>query len=377
MKSNLIFIMCLLLGFISCKKTTNDLSANNTSVSSNVLSQIAAQGYSTDNVVKSKGGYLVEGDIFLSDQSLSGGASSTTLRIAETEQYQSTYILSKPKTITISLDGTFANQLSPLLAKEYQNAIATTVTRYNALNLGITLAPGGGKGLGVFTIDNTSPDMAGNYAVGPGFPTSTGGFPVGPIRVNTNLIGPSPTQGFLNWIVAHEVGHCIGFRHTDILNSTPSCGYKRNESISPNGAILIPGTPSTDASSWMVTCLDPSRDNPFDANDIIALRYLYTICNPPADTITGIKFNITADTLSWNALAGATGYIVKVTACPPLINPSPVGYTVTTSTNFIGNYFPFPGYSPKYGTYSLTITPTNSCGSGIPSSFTGTIGIAP
>ena len=49
--------------FLSCQK---DKSTSASPVSEDVLTQIKAMGFSTDNVTAQDGGYIVEGDIFLS-----------------------------------------------------------------------------------------------------------------------------------------------------------------------------------------------------------------------------------------------------------------------------------------------------------------------
>jgi hypothetical protein len=358
------FLSCV---FISCKKTTNGISDR--SIPDDVLAKLKAQGYSTENVISTKDGYEVEGDMFVSNENLNNSSSSLTLRIAETEQYRSTNLLSVPRTVPISLDQvTFGalNASNPTLYNLYQQAITIVIARYNSLNLNLKLAQGSGKGILVFSIDNTSPDMQGIFAIGPGFPTSSGGMASGPVRVNTNFIGGSPNVGFLTWLIAHEVGHCIGFRHTDYLNSTPSCGYLKNESANPDGAILITGTPTTDPSSWMVTCLDPSTDRNFDGNDVIALRTVFG-CPPPQGTVTGISWNVNTTTLSWNALSGATSYTVKIVSGPY----SSAGKTAVTSTNSLPDFFNAMGiYGPLAGTYTLTVSPSSSCGVGSPASFT-------
>lgn len=79
-------------------------------------------------------------------------------------------------------------------------------------------------------------------------------------------------------IIAHEMGHCIGFRHTDYFDRSISCGGgTSNEGDGGVGANHIPGTPtgaSLNAQSWMLSCTDGS-DRPFNNDDQTALDYLY------------------------------------------------------------------------------------------------------
>ncbi|MEP5445232.1 M57 family metalloprotease, partial [Ekhidna sp.] len=75
--------------------------------------------------------------------------------------------------------------------------------------------------------------------------------------------------------IAHEMGHCIGFRHTDYMDRSFSCGGSyANEGAAGIGANHIPGTPTApENGSWMLAC--SSGDTPFSNNDKTALDYLY------------------------------------------------------------------------------------------------------
>jgi hypothetical protein len=79
--------------------------------------------------------------------------------------------------------------------------------------------------------------------------------------------------------MAHEMGHCIGYRHTDYMNRAYSCGGNRsNEGQAKNGvgAVHISGTPtSADANSWMLACIGNNVNRPFNTNDKTALNYVY------------------------------------------------------------------------------------------------------
>ena len=93
--------------------------------------------------------------------------------------------------------------------------------------------------------------------------------------VNTNTIlinldfdsNKSVELGSKSYNMVHELGHCIGLRHTnwDI----------RGEPINPWGANLIPGTPSQDPNSVMNGGTANNVYLGFSSYDIIALQYLY------------------------------------------------------------------------------------------------------
>ena len=111
-----------------------------------------------------------------------------------------------------------------------------------------------------------------------GFPTSSGN-PYNQIQLNTNpqAYGTNPDLGYVTSVIQHEMGHCIGFRHTDYFNRALSCGgTATNEGTAGIGAVHIPGTPTKtfDAGSFMLAC-SSGTDRTFNANDVIALNYLY------------------------------------------------------------------------------------------------------
>ena len=265
---------CLLFTTLySCKSNnTENAVENKTDISNNTLAQVKTLGFSTDNIRKVEGGYLVEGDIFLTEDNLTEVSTDANLNIAETEQYRTTNLVkSLPRVITVSVTN---------LPQVYSDAVNTMISRYNSLGLRITFqrAATGSKG-NIDVVGFNEGPSGGFITLGSaGFPTSTGN-PYNQIKMNTNeaAYGSNPNLLYLASVIQHEVGHCIGFRHTDYMNRAFSCGASGagNEGKSTVGAVKIPGTPSQpDAASFMLACSN-GGNRTFNANDVIAVNYLY------------------------------------------------------------------------------------------------------
>ena len=275
MKNNLLLTIGLsvtIASFVisSCSKNNNNQPVQKSdAVSADVLKNIASLGFSTDDVKKRGDAYLVEGDILLTAANLSEASTSPNLRIAETEQYRTTNLVKNlPRTVTVSVSN---------LPTVYATATANAVARYNALNLTLKfqVVSSGGQ---IQVIGFNEGPSGGYITLGSsGFPTSAGD-PYSQIQMNTNeqAYGTNPDVNYLTSVLQHEMGHCIGFRHTDYMNRAFSCGGRHvNEGSAGIGAINIPGTPTkADAGSWMLACSTGS-DRTFNTNDKIALNYLY------------------------------------------------------------------------------------------------------
>jgi len=263
----------LALSVVGCQKkdaaTTADTKQDE--ISATTKAQITNLGFSTENARKVDGGYLVEGDILLSEANLTEKAETAHLSVAETEQYRTTNLVKAlPRVITISVTN---------LPTVYSNAVNAMITRYNNLGLRFTFQRAAAGTTGQINVVGFNEGPSGGFITlgSSGFPTS-GGNPYSEIKMNTNAAayGANPNLGYLTSVLQHEVGHCIGFRHTDYSNRAYSCGGTAvNEGQSNVGAILIPGTPSApDAASFMLACSN-GGDRTFNANDIKAINYLY------------------------------------------------------------------------------------------------------
>jgi hypothetical protein len=225
------------------------------------LDKIAQHGFGTSQVQRTDGGYLVEGDIVLTHEFLNSSTDNyKLLRIAEVEQYRTTNLVSGPRVITVSVSGQ--------LPSSYIAATDEAIARYNAQNLTLTFQRVSNNG------DIRLVKGNGNFLASAGFPS--GGDPYGQVKVNSRAIGNQP-QSTVATIIAHEIGHCIGFRHTDFMDRSFSCGgAPTNEGASSVGAIHIPGTPTgADSGSWMLACIGSGQNRPFNNNDRTALDFLY------------------------------------------------------------------------------------------------------
>ncbi|RAK66943.1 M57 family metalloprotease [Hymenobacter edaphi] len=250
------------LGLNSCGKKDDVRAADQPS--EQALTQIRALGFSTHNAQKTEDGYLVEGDIVLTEADLGSTPLHQLLRVGNAEQYRTNNLVSAGPGRVIRVS------ISSRLPTAYVAGLDEAIRRYNAENLLITFQRVS-SGADIDIVKGN-----GSFLASAGFPTSAGA-PYGQVKVNSQAIGASPSANYLGTILAHEIGHCIGFRHTDFMDRSYSCGgATANEGASTVGAIHIPGTPTTaEPNSWMLACIGAGQSRPFDSHDKTALNYLY------------------------------------------------------------------------------------------------------
>ena len=270
--------MSLLLAgtFVSCTKSASN-EPDPFAINDEEKALVTSAGFNSNWVERmSDGNYLIEGDILLSKtqlQEMSGALPTNNFIVADEEHYRTYNLVSVPssgsRVITVRLTSGFP--------AHYSTALDNALARYNSYGLRITFQRVTSGGDIVITAANLG-TSGGGCILGQasGFPTSSGnpasGFTLSNSSCATTYLN---TVDKADEVIAHEIGHCIGFRHTDYKKRN-SCGRGPGESAGSIGAVHIPGTPTTVSgsyNSWMMACINGSPI--FNGDDGVALNYVY------------------------------------------------------------------------------------------------------
>jgi hypothetical protein len=225
-----------------------------------IIANLIEAGYPETEIM------VVDGDVWVGRDALVTRQASEEMlqREGSGEQYRTNNLVGTGVTkICVNPTSSF-NSFSRL-----SQGLDLAIANYNALGLRITFARGPTSGC---TANITAQTMSGTGGSA-GFPS--GGNPYGTINIGTGL------QNYSNdvneHVISHELGHTIGFRHSDYYNRSISCGSGGNEGSAGVGAILIPGTPSTATvgGSVMNSCFRSTETGEWTSSDRTALLYLY------------------------------------------------------------------------------------------------------
>lgn len=262
--------------FVSCSDDTAVEEVNQELQEVEILLQAA--GFDTSDLIVGEmqgvNGYIVERDIFLTRaqiEELAPRVSVDNDGEVDTEHYRTNNVVSTPRVVSIYFDVDFTRT-------DTRAAFGEALDRYNALNLGITFQASNSPGADIDILAERLGRVRGNIILGrsAGFPDAAGN-PASPIVLNDAVYNPrrGGIPADVVTVIAHEIGHAIGFRHTDFFDRSFSCGQGGDEGDGGVGAIFIPGTPpGPEAGSWMLACSN-GTDRPFTSGDIAALNGVY------------------------------------------------------------------------------------------------------
>ncbi len=210
---------------------------------------------------------LFAGDLIIPADELAKGTYALQQNTDGTKQYRTTNLVTGSNTSfrVVGYTGSCC-----ALTSKMRTALQWAVNNYNRLNSSLNLTL-------VFSSSFNNSDMV-VYNNGLSGGGGSAGFPSGGEvfkRVQINAGTDAFSTNVNEHVITHEIGHSIGFRHQD-WQSRQSCGQNTNEGTAGVGAILIPGTASSDtAPSIMQACFGGNEDGEFKGDDVRAIETIY------------------------------------------------------------------------------------------------------
>ena len=229
-------------------------------ITDEVKEQFRSLGFDPSDLARRGDDYLVEGDMLISPETLSDIlAKETTLGNGPVgEQYHSGRLVKIGRSVrTITVRPT---DDGPRFVK----AISRAISNFNRLDLGFRMKRvpvGSSSDIVVSRLEKT--DKNETALARARYPS--GGRPGYRVDVYAETFRNGYTDDFIEGLITHELGHCVGLAHTNW----------RARGEGGSGFQFIPGTAETDNQSIMNALIPIRTDGEFSAGDRKALRTIY------------------------------------------------------------------------------------------------------
>ncbi len=296
--------------------------------------QVAALGFRADMIEDHGDFVLVEGDIYLSKAQLrTAGPLGADDPMSPRFQYRTANLVSQANVRDIVVD------VSGLASEpDWQTAAREALTHWSGITSSNVLMVEGAPA--DITVATTCTSY--NVAAYASFPA---GGNVGPTIYVNSCFGYSTSHAQKVHNMVHELGHTIGFRHTNYTQQGESAGVE--------GAVHIFGTPTSgnDPGSVMNGGTALNAWAGFSAADLTAVRSIYPLAAP---VITSVTNSGGHPLITWNAAPGATSYTVQLITFNTLNgqyqNRSFATLGTTTGTSYLTSHTWTGTYSCSMGT---------------------------
>lgn len=269
-----IISMFLIMLFIGCDKQSailEDLEQQEIAITVDpMLEQIADMGFDTTGVYDIGEAFIVEGDIKFSKKGLE------TIKNGQTKQAYGgpNFLVSSTITyIDIFLDQASFNSLD-LVSELYQ-----VIDHYNYINCSLFFRTAANA--------NEAEIIITQNTCGSGI-CAIADFPLDGDQGDTIIIDEQVINTYglgshdqMKFLIAHEIGHCIGLRHTNWDSSEPMNVPHPDDNTQTISAITIPDTDNTDPSSVFNSGTCGNYWSGFSLDDMTTISYLY----PPPLTV--------------------------------------------------------------------------------------------
>jgi hypothetical protein len=267
----------MLLAIVSCKKDNNNMQVIDEK--EEVLSYIKSLGFSESSIIDIGNEYVVEGDIsFPKNLKIPVNKSlKVEAPIILQDKLMTTGPITGSPKISQSYTGNLVNAGNRVNVRIFIEPSITNLT--NEINSAIDIWNSVTESGIFFSIVNGGAYdiLISNQAIsGYGLARSPlNGSAGNLVRINAQSMindGLNPNQ--ISTVIAHELGHCIGFRHTDWFQIGESSSGVDDVGTAVN-AIEVPNAGGTDVNSIMNSGPNNTLAGVLSNKDIVALYNLY------------------------------------------------------------------------------------------------------